>query len=74
MLQHDHYGLPAKKGKRQPAHKIYALNQQLTRFLWDREAILRRKLFSERYVCTVEHHDPGAVIDHDDDDDEDDAA
>jgi hypothetical protein len=75
VLHHDHPGLLPRGGKRQPAQQIYALNQQLTKFFWDREAILRRKLFSERHVCTVELHDPGSVIDHDDRaDDEDDAA
>jgi hypothetical protein len=75
VLHNDHPGLPPKGGKRQPAQKIFALNQQITKFFWNREAILRRKLFSERHVCTVELHDPGSVIDHDDRaDDEDDAA
>ena len=74
-LKVDHEGLPPKQNKRAPASKLMKVNQQVCKFFWTMEAIHRRRLLTlhGRYTCTIEHHNPGAVINHEDEDEFEDA-
>ena len=69
-LKIEHDGLPAKKLAKPPIKLLRRVNQQITKFFWRREAIHRRRLLTKhgKYTCTIEHQNPGSVIDYGEED------